>query len=304
MTDSIFHGLAIGLSLLASTPPGQMVSTLDFGRSMAYLGRAGWDNENTLQIQGERHLILLRDMELIDEDRRLTPTGHQVRGELTLPVHMSLVDIAVQLNPGGADAVRAAADEEFGAEAAAEPEPPPAPQVAEMTPVEQPDDDDNGYQTAVGLGAWKPSAPPEEPSGPPVVPRPAQPAAEEYETPTVITPPGPPESVPPPAPAGPPPAVAPPGDVAAPGPPPVAAPADVAAPGPAPPGTPSALPVPAAAAPSVVPPGDIAAPGAPSVAPPGDVAAPAAPSMPPPGDLAAPGPPAVPGPPPVALPSD
>src|SRR3954465_106364 len=92
MTDSIFHGLAIGLSLLASTPPGTRVSTLDFGRSMAYLGRAGWDNENTLQVRGERPLILLRDMELIDEERRLTPTGEQVRSELSLPVHMSLVD--------------------------------------------------------------------------------------------------------------------------------------------------------------------------------------------------------------------
>src|SRR3954452_13520491 len=31
MTDSIFHGMAIGLSLLASAPPGARVSTLDFG---------------------------------------------------------------------------------------------------------------------------------------------------------------------------------------------------------------------------------------------------------------------------------
>ncbi len=90
MTDSIYHGLAIGLSLLASCPPGQRVSTMDFGRSMAYLGRAGWDNENTLEIQGERHLLLLQDMEMIDGDHRVTPTGEQVRGELTLPVHMSL----------------------------------------------------------------------------------------------------------------------------------------------------------------------------------------------------------------------
>ena len=52
MTDSIFHGLAIGLSLLASCPPGTRVSTMDFGRSMAYLGRAGWDNENTLADPG------------------------------------------------------------------------------------------------------------------------------------------------------------------------------------------------------------------------------------------------------------
>ena len=45
---------------------------MDFGRSMAYLGRAGWDNENTLLIQGERHLMLLTDLELIDADHRLT----------------------------------------------------------------------------------------------------------------------------------------------------------------------------------------------------------------------------------------
>src|SRR3954470_22700230 len=115
MTDSIFHGLAIGLSLLASTPPGQMVSTFDFGRAMAYLGRAGWDNENTLQIQGERHLTLLRDMELIDPDRSVTRTGEQGRRELPLPIHMSLLDLANQLNPGGADAVREAAATEFGA---------------------------------------------------------------------------------------------------------------------------------------------------------------------------------------------
>src|SRR3954469_5031577 len=127
MTDSIFHGLAIGISLLASCPPGTRVSTMDFGRSMAYLGRAGWDNENTLQIQGERHLLLLQDMEMIDGEHRLTPTGELVRGELTLPVHMSLPDIAAQLNPGGAEAVRAAAEAEF-----AEPVPPPPdPVVAE-----------------------------------------------------------------------------------------------------------------------------------------------------------------------------
>src|SRR6476661_6905730 len=113
MTDSIFHGLAIGLSLLASVPPGTRIATMDFGRSMAYLGRAGWDNENTLRIQGERHIILLTDLELIEDDHRLTPVGEQLRLELTLPVHMSLADIAAQLNPGGAAAVRAAAEAEF-----------------------------------------------------------------------------------------------------------------------------------------------------------------------------------------------
>src|SRR5262245_56547509 len=83
MTDSIFHGLAIGLSLLASVPPGTRISTMDFGRSMAYLGRAGWDNENTLLIQGERHLTLLTDLELIDGDQRLTSLGEQRSEEHT-----------------------------------------------------------------------------------------------------------------------------------------------------------------------------------------------------------------------------
>src|SRR3954465_11023575 len=77
MTDSIFHGLAIGLSLLASVPPGTRIATMDFGRSMAYLGRAGWDNENTLGMQGERHIALLEELELIDADRELTETGRQ-----------------------------------------------------------------------------------------------------------------------------------------------------------------------------------------------------------------------------------
>src|SRR5918998_118732 len=119
MTDSIYHGLAIGLSLLSSVPPGTRISTLDFGRALGYLGRAGWDNDNTLQIQGERHIALLRDLELLNGERQLTATGQQVKSELTLPVHMSLVDIASQLNPGGPDAVHAAGEAEW---AAAEPQ--------------------------------------------------------------------------------------------------------------------------------------------------------------------------------------
>src|SRR3954449_8367677 len=106
MTDSIFHGLAIGLSLLSSVPKGTRISLLDFGRALGYLGRAGWDSENTLQIQGERYLALMQDIGLIDEERKLTPTGRTLKDELTLPIHMSLVDIAAQLNPGGAEAVR------------------------------------------------------------------------------------------------------------------------------------------------------------------------------------------------------
>src|SRR3954470_9719227 len=142
MTDSIFHGLAIGLSLLASAPPGTRVATLDFGRAMAYLGRAGWDNENTLTMQGERHVALLEELELIDADRELTDTGRQVRPELTLPIHMSLLDLAAQLNPGGAAAVHAAAAEEWP-----EPEPQPEPPVS---PADAEEPDENGYHTVLG----------------------------------------------------------------------------------------------------------------------------------------------------------
>src|SRR5919199_6502863 len=126
MTDSIFHGLAIGLSLLSSIAPSTRVSTLDFGRSLGYLGRAGWDNDNTLQIQGERYVALLQDIGLIDRERTITRTGSAVKSELTLPIHMSLQDIAAQLNPGGAEAVRADGEAEWAARQApaeAEPEP-------------------------------------------------------------------------------------------------------------------------------------------------------------------------------------
>ena len=168
MTDSIFHGLAIGLSLLASCPPGMRVSTMDFGRSMAYLGRAGWDNDNTLLIQGERHLLLLQQIELIDADHRLTPTGEQARGDLTLPIHMSLIDIAAQLNPGGADAVREAAEREWATVAPPPPPVPDAPPVA-AEPEDEPEEEEAAYHT-VGLSAV------EDPTRPPVVPRAEPPA--------------------------------------------------------------------------------------------------------------------------------
>src|SRR5215218_1319636 len=117
MTDSIYHGAAIGLSLFASNPPGFHVSRLDFGRALAYLGRAGWDNENTLESQGERYTTFLRDLELIDGESTLTETGTQVKAELTLPIHMSLRDLAGQLNPGGPEAAEAEGQAERAARA-------------------------------------------------------------------------------------------------------------------------------------------------------------------------------------------
>ena len=128
MTDSIYHGAAIGLSLFASNPPGFQPSRLDFGRAVSYLGRAGWDNENTFQSQGERYATFLRDLELLDAENLLTATGRQTREELTLPIHMSLRDLCGQLNPGGIEAAEREGRAER--EAAAPPEPEPAPPAA------------------------------------------------------------------------------------------------------------------------------------------------------------------------------
>src|SRR4051812_38516032 len=138
MTDSIYHGAAIGLSLLASSPPDFRVGTLDFGRALAYLARAGWDNDNTFQSQGERYAVFLQDLELIEGGWRLTPTGEQTRAELTLPIHMSIKDLAGQLNPGGVDAAVAEGGAEWSgrdaAAVAATPEPAIAPAGAGAPP--------------------------------------------------------------------------------------------------------------------------------------------------------------------------
>src|SRR5215216_1947442 len=174
MTDSIFHGLAIGLSLLSSVAPGTRISTLDFGRALGYLGRAGWDNDNTLQIQGERYLALMRDMGMIDERRGLTPTGVETKNELTLPVHMSMLDIAAQLNPGGREAVQAAGEAEWAdLQAAVAPEPEPEPEPAAPEPAAEAEDE------------WQdvgPGAPASAPAAAPAAPGPPTPPADVWET--------------------------------------------------------------------------------------------------------------------------
>ena len=194
MTDSIYHGAAIGLSLIASNPPDFRVTLLDFGRALAYLGRAGWDNENTLESQGERYTTFLRDLELIDEESRLTETGTQAKAELTLPIHMSLRDLAGQLNPGGAEAAAAEGEAEWAARAAEtaaaepEPEPEPDPEPAEEPAPEPEADEDEGpgatgeyEEVRSGVTAPvdpPPPAAPAEPSPPPIAPaEPPPPAA-------------------------------------------------------------------------------------------------------------------------------
>src|SRR5215218_1017028 len=187
MTDSIFHGLAIGLSLLSSVAPGTRISMLDFGRALGYLGRAGWDNDNTLQSQGERYLALMRDMRMIDEQRAITPTGTEIKNELTLPVHMSLLDIAGQQNPGGPEAVRAAGEAEWAqaeqaAAAAAPAAPEPAPASAPPPAPAAAEEEEDEWQD-VGPGAPAPAPPPAPVATPaPAAAAPPTPPADIWET--------------------------------------------------------------------------------------------------------------------------
>src|SRR3954453_8081363 len=192
MTDSIYHGAAIGLSLFASNPPGFHVSRLDFGRALAHLGRAGGDNENTLESQGERYMTFLRDLELLDEQAQLTETGTQTKSELTLPIHMSLRDLAGQLNPGGIEAAQAEGEEEWAARSAApEPEPEePAAVAAEPVAEEEeeqittPAIDTGGDEAVAGAAAQaaaaeSPAAEPTSAEPPAAEPTSAEPPAAE-----------------------------------------------------------------------------------------------------------------------------
>jgi hypothetical protein len=174
MTDSIYHGAAIGLSLFASNPPDFHVSRLDFGRALAHLGRAGWDNENTLESQGERYTTFLRDLELLDDQSRLTEIGTQTKSELTLPVHMSMRDLAGQLNPGGIEAAEAEGEAEWAARSAtSEPEPEPEepaavePEPEADEPVAPPAIDTGEYEDVAGMAAQAAAA---EPTGRPIPP--------------------------------------------------------------------------------------------------------------------------------------
>jgi hypothetical protein len=203
MTDSIYHGLAIALSLLASSS-GARIAKLDFGRALSYLGRAGWDNENTLRIQADRHLELLGDMELIDADRVLTAEGAQTKAELTLPVHMSLVDLAAQHNPGGAEAVRLAGEAEWGGEPAPEPEPVAPPPVAPPPPTAPVAEDE--YQD-VGPGAWAEAVSNPTVTAPPVPPPPPERVAPPPAPVTPLSEPPEPSPPPPPEPVATPPPV-------------------------------------------------------------------------------------------------
>ena len=249
MTDSIYNGAAIALSLYASSPPDFRASTLDFGRALNQLGRVGWDSDNTFQSQGERYTTFLTDLELIDGQRRLTAIGQETLAELTLPIHESLKDLAGRLNPGGLEGAVRDAEGEFAPSAAvveedeyedvgpspvAAPGPPtPPPGVWESGPEER----TQAYQ-AIGVeppavetpGAAAPVAPrPDEPveSAPPTAPPPAVetpvPAAAAPAAPTADAPV---EGAPPTAP---PPAVETPGAAAPAAPPTAAAPDQLAA---------------------------------------------------------------------------
>ena len=104
LTDSIWHGAAIGLSLCSTLAEGERVGAADFGRAAAHLGRTGWDNENTFRMQGERFTFLLRRH---GADRPgPAPDGRparQLEEELRLPVHTAAASRSRgQLHPGRA----------------------------------------------------------------------------------------------------------------------------------------------------------------------------------------------------------
>jgi MoxR-like ATPase len=180
VTDSIWHGAAIGLSLFATLGPGERVDDPDFGRAAAYLGRTGWDNEQTFALQGARFIRLLQDLELLGPDRRLTPTGAQLHAELGLPLHARLVDLVLQLNPEAV--VRDAPPPP------PEPAPPPPPPMAPPPPAAE-------YASVVA-----PAAPPPPPAPAPApAPPPAEiPVLRPTQAVAAIAPPAPPPSPPPP----------------------------------------------------------------------------------------------------------
>jgi MoxR-like ATPase len=179
MSDSIYHGAAVALSLCASSPPDFHASTVDFGRAISHLGRAGWDNENTFQSQGERYGTFLRDLELTGADRRLTATGQQTRDELTLPIHASLRDLAAQLNPGGLDAATREGEAEKATAAEPEPAAPAEPEEpAAAEPASLSDTEGDGYEdVGPGAGPSPAAAPPVSRELPAVPSQPPAPVA-------------------------------------------------------------------------------------------------------------------------------
>ena len=157
MTDSIYHGAAVGLSLFASNPPDFRPSRMDIGRAISHLGRAGWDSDSTFESQGERYVTFLVDLELIDADRALTDAGREMRDDLTLPIHASLKDLAGQLNPDGLEgAIR---DGQAEAAEPAAPEPEPADPAAADAPGEEFEYEDVGPGAAAAPAAAPATAP-------------------------------------------------------------------------------------------------------------------------------------------------
>ena len=176
MTDSIYHGAAVGLSLYASNPPDFRASMIDFGRALNHLGRAGWDSDSTFQSQGERYTTFLADLELVDANRTLTATGQQTRDELTLPIHMSLKDLAGQLNPGGPEAAAREGEAEWSAATAPAPAPAPVAEAPAQEAAPSIVDEDEYEDVGPGAGPSPAAAPAEPVREPAVAPPPAPPA--------------------------------------------------------------------------------------------------------------------------------
>jgi len=169
MTDSIYHGAAVALSLFASNPPDFRPSRMDVGRAISHLGRAGWDSDSTFESQGERYTTFLIDLELIQRDRLLTDHGREMRDDLTLPIHASLKDLAGQLNPGGLEGAIRDGEAEAAAEAAAAaPEPEPAaPEPEPAAPADAPGEEFEYEDVGPGAGPSSAAAPAAAPAATP-----------------------------------------------------------------------------------------------------------------------------------------
>ena len=202
MTDSIFHGLAIGLSLLSSVAPGTRISMLDFGRALGYLGRAGWDNDNTLAEPGR---ALPRADARHADDRRaaradLGGHGGQERADAAHP-HVA-VGHRGPAEPGrrrggprrGRGRVgrgRAGGGRRHRSRSPSPRRPRPAPAPAAPPTAAAPEEEDEWQD--VGPGSYAP-APDPEPAPP--LPRPAAaPPATPAHTPAAAAPPTPPADI-------------------------------------------------------------------------------------------------------------
>ena len=101
MTDSIYHGAAVGLSLCARRRPTSARDARLRPRARAPRPRRAGTTTTRSSRRAALHALPARHGADRRRARGSPTTGQPTRGELTLAIHMSLHDLAGQLNPGG-----------------------------------------------------------------------------------------------------------------------------------------------------------------------------------------------------------